>query len=53
MTIDIVHQEALCVFMRVVMKHYECVIMHYKCGLIESVTVFTFVEYFCIAVLLK
>ena len=38
MTVDIVHQKASCVFMSVVIKHYEGIIMHYECGLIESVT---------------
>ena len=40
MTVDIVPQKASCVFMSVVIKHYEgiimhyeCLIMHYKCGL--------------------
>ena len=31
MTVDIVSQKASCVFMSVVMKHYEGIIMHYEC----------------------
>lgn len=27
---DIIHQEALCVFMSVLIKHYEYIVIHYK-----------------------
>lgn len=32
--VNIVHQKALCVFMSVVRKHYQCIlcITHYRCG---------------------
>ncbi len=30
MAVDTAHQRALCVFMSVVIKHYECIIIHYE-----------------------
>lgn len=31
MTDDILHQKALCLFVSVIIKHYECITVHYDC----------------------
>ena len=31
MTVDRPHQKALCVFVSVVVKHYECIVINYDC----------------------
>ncbi len=31
MTVDIMHQKALCVFISVVIKHYKRIIIHSEC----------------------
>lgn len=46
MTVHVVHQEALCVFVNVVVKYYGCIIIYRKCRCDVFIECFHFVKQF-------